>query len=138
MRVDVVIVDFGIEKTHLIHYQKIKEVEVVGVVNSEVISFKNKAVTEIETGCTPEWGFAKEEIIFATDKIVCEIKGPLGKPLEIQYVHRDKPAKIYIETFSHTDGFFNNIEHSVGCLICKSKPYIDREYGVSVMKSVLL
>ncbi|MCX8082365.1 MAG: Gfo/Idh/MocA family oxidoreductase [bacterium] len=102
-----------------------------------VMRFKNGGVASIGSGYLSEWGFAKEEVMISTEKVVCEVKGPFDSPKYLEYIKRESPSSIHKKTFPDADGFKDEIKHFVDCIKRKQIPAVDSEAGLYALKVCL-
>jgi predicted dehydrogenase len=101
------------------------------------IRFKNGAIAGVGAGYGSEWGFAKEEVTFTTEKAVCEVRGFFDNPQNLQYIYRNNPSKVFEEKFDNADGFSGEIEHFVNCIKNNKKPAVDGNDGLYALKVCL-
>lgn len=96
--------------------------------------FKNGTIAGIGAGYASEWGFAKEQATFVSEKVVCEVNGSFDKPRNIQYIYRNNPSQIFEKYFENPDGFFEEIKHFVDCIKNKTNPAVTGEDGLYALK----
>lgn len=96
--------------------------------------FQNDSIAGIGAGYASEWGFAKEQVTFVTDKAVCEVSGPFDRPRTIQYIYRDKPTQVLEKYFEQPDGFLEEITHFVDCIKNNKRPAVGGEEGLYSLK----
>jgi len=101
------------------------------------LKFEKGAIAGVGAGYASEWGFAREEISFATSKFAGQVSGPFDRPEKIQYIQRDKPAEIQERNFINCDGFSEEISHFLSCLQGKSKPAVTGKEGLEALKVCL-
>jgi len=99
-----------------------------------VLRFVNGGVAAIGAGYASEWGFAKEEMMFTTGKTVCEINGAFDSPSVIQYVVRDRPARIYRREFPEPSGFAEEISHFLDCVRRNATPAVSGRDGLAALE----
>ncbi|HOL50212.1 MAG TPA: Gfo/Idh/MocA family oxidoreductase [bacterium] len=98
------------------------------------LRFENDAIAGIGAGYASEWGFAKEQITFATDRVVCEVSGGFDRPRNIQYIYRNNPSVVQEKYFEQPDGFPEEIRHFVDCIRNNTRPAVGGEEGLYALK----
>ncbi len=96
--------------------------------------FENDAIAGIGAGYASEWGFAKEEMVLATEKVVCEVRGSFDKPRNVQYIYRNNPSQVFEKYFEQPDGFFEEISHFIECIRNNVRPAVGGQEGLYALK----
>ncbi|MCM8758217.1 MAG: Gfo/Idh/MocA family oxidoreductase [Candidatus Omnitrophica bacterium] len=98
------------------------------------LRFENGSIAGVGAGYASEWRFAKEQLTFATEKVICEVIGSFDNPRNIQYIYRNNPSQVFEKYFEQPDGFFEEIEHFVDCIKNNTRPAVGGEEGLYALK----
>ena len=98
------------------------------------LRFKNGAIAGVGAGYASEWGFAREELSFASEKVAGEVTGLFDRPEKLRYVYRKKPAQVQEKNFSNADGFPGEISHFLNCLKTGTEPAVTGKEGLAALK----
>jgi len=101
------------------------------------LKFASGAVASVAAGYASEWPVAKEEVSLASQKVVCEVKGPFDRPETLQYIRRNAPSKIYRKAYEEPDGFAGEIKHFVDCVRKGRSPAVSGEDGLAALRICL-
>ncbi|MCM8824534.1 MAG: Gfo/Idh/MocA family oxidoreductase [Candidatus Omnitrophica bacterium] len=96
--------------------------------------FENGTIAGIGAGYASEWGFAKEQLTFAAEKVVCDVDGSFDKPRDIRYIFRNNPSQVFEKHFEQPDGFYEEIRHFVDCIKNNKQPEVGGEEGLYALK----
>ena len=101
------------------------------------LRLENGGVAGIGAGYASEWEIATEEVDFANEISVGGVRGAFDYPFELFYIYRQMPNRIYKKFFPMPDGFKEEIEHFVDCIIKGETSEATGEDGLEALKVTL-
>lgn len=96
--------------------------------------FENGSIAGVGAGYASEWGFAREHVVFASEKVICDVDCPFDKPEHIKYIYRNNPSQVFEKHFEQADGFYQEIRHFVDCIKNNTRPDVGGEEGLYSLK----
>ncbi|MFN4227089.1 MAG: Gfo/Idh/MocA family protein [Candidatus Ratteibacteria bacterium] len=98
------------------------------------IRFENGAIAGIGAGYASEWSIAREQLSFATEKVICDVDGPFDMPMNLKYIYRNNPSQVFEKQFEQADGFYQEIRHFVDCIKNNTRPDVGGQEGLYALK----
>ncbi|MCM8768074.1 MAG: Gfo/Idh/MocA family oxidoreductase [Candidatus Omnitrophica bacterium] len=98
------------------------------------LRFTSGAIAGVGAGYASEWGFAREELSFATEKVAGQVSDAFDRPEKLEYIFRSKPAEVYQKRFENSDGFEGEIRHFIECVKNGTEPVVNGEHGLAALK----